>query len=167
MVPPVSGRVVQRNLHKQVVMAAVLAATVAGCASSQPSTTPNKRLATIPDRTPAGLVQRGELLYRANCQSCHGDARTGDGGLPGAPVHGPDGHTWHHSDGNLTDIIQNGSGEMGEMMRGMMGVPPETPRMPAWRGTLTDDDIAAILAFIKTGWTPEQRRFQQETPMMQ
>jgi mono/diheme cytochrome c family protein len=81
-------------------------------------------------------------------------------------VHGSTGHTWHHSDQNLTEIILDGSGEMGAMMRDMMGIPPETPRMPAWRGKLTDDDIAAILAYIKAGWTPEQRRFQAETPMM-
>jgi hypothetical protein len=86
--------------------------------------------------------------------------------LPGAPVHGPAGHTWHHSDRNLTEIILDDSGEMGEMMRGMLNIPPETPRMPAWRGKLTDADIAAVLAYIKAGWTPEERRFQVETPMM-
>ena len=105
-------------------------------------------------------------MYRANCQACHGDARTGEGALAGAPVHGSTGHTWHHSDRNLTEIIGDGSGEMGAMMRDMMRIPPETPRMPAWRGKLTDDDIAAILAYIKAGWTPEQRRLQAETPMM-
>src|SRR5262249_9094473 len=65
-------------------------------------------------------VAHGEELYRANCQACHGDARTVEGGLAGAPVHGPAGHTWHHSDRNLTEIIRDGSSEMGDMMRNMM-----------------------------------------------
>jgi mono/diheme cytochrome c family protein len=161
-----SGRAARLKLQTQVVVAAVLATALAGCAATQPSTAARQPLATTTNSTSADAVQRGEALYKANCLRCHGDARTGQGGLPGVPVHGPDGHTWHHSDRNLTDIILNGSGEMGEMMRKMMGVPPETPRMPAWRGTLTQAEIADILAYIKTGWTPEQRRFQQETPMM-
>jgi len=161
-----SGRAAQLQLQTQRVMAALLATALAGCAATQPRTSPGQPLAAATGATAADPVQRGGALYRANCLSCHGDARTGEGSLPGVPVHGPDGHTWHHSDRDLTEIILDGSGEMGEMMRKMMGVPAETPRMPAWRGTLSEDDIAAILAYIKTGWTPEQRRFQQETPMM-
>lgn len=111
-------------------------------------------------------LARGEELYRANCQSCHGDARTGAGALPGVPMHGPEGHTWHHSDRNLKEIILDGPGETGEMMRRMMGVPESTPRMPAWRGTLSEEEVDAILAYIKQGWTPQQRDFQQRIPMM-
>ena len=37
---------------------------------------------------------------------------------------------------------------------------------PPWKGTLSDDDIRAVIAYIKTFWTPEQRRLQQESPMM-
>ena len=105
-------------------------------------------------------VARGAVLYAAHCQVCHGD-REGAGGLPGAPVHGPDGHTWHHPDRWLIDVVLNGSGEMGDMMRRMMGIPPETPRMPAWRGTLSEDEVRAILALIKSWWTPEQRAIQE------
>ena len=149
------------SIQAQLPVAAALVLVLAGCASPQ---------ATLPGMTPSlaatDQLARGEVLYRADCQSCHGDARTGEGHLPGVPVHGPTGHTWHHSDRNLTEIILDGSGAMGEMMWRMMGTPAGTPGMPAWRGKLSEDDIAAILAYIKAGWTPEQRRFQQETPMM-
>lgn len=34
--------------------------------------------------------------------------------------------------------------------------------MPAFGGELSDEDIAAVLAFIKTWWTDEQCEFQAE-----
>ncbi len=162
--PPWRG---QARAHVQFAMAATFVVVLNGCSPpSQPVAESPPRPPVAESPAPADVVTQGEALYRANCQSCHGDAHTGEGGLPRAPVHGPDGHTWHHSDRNLMEMIQDGSGEMGEMMRGMLGVPPETPRMPAWRGKLSEDEIAAILAYIKAGWTPEQRRFQRETTMM-
>lgn len=129
-------------------------------------------------------IERGAALYASYCQTCHGD-RDGIGGQRGVPTHGTDGHTWHHSDRNLTETILNGSSgmadqmeedltemrrqvgdEIAEIMRKQMGLQDGAPRMPAWRGTLTDPDIEAILTYIRTFWTPEQRSFQQETPMM-
>jgi mono/diheme cytochrome c family protein len=76
------------------------------------------------------------------------------------PPHNSNGHTWHHPDCQLISIVLNGSGETGEMMRGMMDVPDSVPRMPAWKGTLTEEEVTAILAYIKTWWTEEQREFQ-------
>ncbi|MBI2316880.1 MAG: cytochrome c [Betaproteobacteria bacterium] len=129
-------------------------------------------------------VGRGSELYGAYCQTCHGDSR-GIGGQPGVPSHGPEGHTWHHSDRNLTETILNGSSlmaqqmeeeleemrrqvgdEIVDIMRKQMGLQDGAPRMPAWRGTLADEDIDAVLAYIRTFWTPEQQRAQQQTPMM-
>jgi mono/diheme cytochrome c family protein len=86
-------------------------------------------------------------------------------GIP--PRHNANGHTWHHSDRQLMDTILNGSGEMGEMMRQMLGAPQGTPRMPAFKATLTEEDIAAILAYIKTWWTEEQREWQAQVTRMQ
>lgn len=119
----------------------------------------------VPIPAPDPRVARGAELYLTYCQACHGD-RNGIGRIPAAPPHNQDGHTWHHSDRNLVDIILNGSGEMGDMMRGMMGVPEDAPRMPAWKATLSEDDVRAVLAFTKTWWTPEQRRMQEQSPMM-
>jgi hypothetical protein len=83
------------------------------------------------------------------------------------PRHNANGHTWHHSDRQLTDIVLNGPGEMGEMMRRMMGASPDTPRMPAFKGALTEADVAAILAYIKTWWTEEQRQWQARVSQTQ
>lgn len=143
-------------------LAPALVAPPVGCAPAQSrSTSPPSASVAADDQ-----LMRDEGLYRANCQACHGDALTGEGGLPGAPILGANGHTWHHLERNLTGIILDSSGAMGEM-RDRMDIRPDTPRMPAWRGKLSDEEIATILAYIAAGWSPEQQRFQHETPMMQ
>jgi mono/diheme cytochrome c family protein len=103
-------------------------------------------------------MQRGEELYNAYCASCHG-GRTGGRMMDFPPVHNANGHTWHHPDCQLREIIHNGGGEMGDMMRRMMGS-SDSPRMPAFADTLTDEEIDAILGYIKTWWTPQQRAMQ-------
>ena len=73
------------------------------------------------------------------------------------PPYNANGHTWHHPDCQMVDILLNGSDEMGDMMRRMMPAAEGTPRMPAFRRQLSPEDINAILAYIKTMWTPMQR----------
>ena len=77
------------------------------------------------------------------------------------PRQNANGHTWHHPDCQLKEVIKNGGDEMTSMMRRMM-VPPDAPRMPAFKDVLSDEDIDAILAFIKTWWTDQQRSFQAQ-----
>jgi mono/diheme cytochrome c family protein len=111
-------------------------------------------------RDPA-LVARGEQLYLEHCASCHGVELEGqpgwqrplpDGGLP-APPHDPDGHTWHHPDRLLFEITKFG---------GQALAPPEfKSNMPAFGQTLSDPEIWAVLAFIKSRW-PEEIRARQE-----
>jgi len=72
------------------------------------------------------------------------------------PPHDESGHTWHHPDHVLFAITRDGL------------VPPYAPRncssdMPALAGRLTDDEIWAVLAFIKAQWTsPRIRAARQE-----
>lgn len=139
---------------------AVVVLALGGCGRSTAEAPRGTPLATP---VPYKVIAQGSQLYATNCQVCHGD-KDGVGGLPPAPSHGNDGHTWMHSDRNLTDIILNGPGEMGEMMR--QGVPEDAPRMPAWKGKLSEEEIRAILAYIKTFWSPERRRMQEQSPMM-
>lgn len=117
----------------------------------------------------AALVQRGETLYQASCQSCHGGA-TGGSMMDIPPRHNQVGHTWHHPDCQLTRFILDGTGNLAEMqpmMRGMMRVPADTPQMPKWRGILSEDEVSAILSYIKTWWTPGQRAAQAEVTRLQ
>ena len=69
--------------------------------------------------------------------------------MAGAPIHGPSGHTWHHADSQLVDIVL---GRLSYLAR----------TMPSYEATLSEKDVLAILAYLKTNWPPEQRAFQEE-----
>ena len=97
-------------------------------------------------------VERGQQVYAANCAACHGidlegqpnwRTRNVNGRLP-APPHDASGHTWHHDDQTLFDLTKFGLSKV-------VGSPIETD-MPAYEGQLSDDDIWAVLFFIKSRW---------------
>jgi mono/diheme cytochrome c family protein len=106
-------------------------------------------------------VTRGRNVYVAQCARCHGanlegqpnwQERLANGRLP-APPHDASGHTWHHADGQLFGIVKH-------------GLAPYAPAgyqsdMPAFDGKLSDDQIAAVLAYIKSKWPPDIRARQE------
>lgn len=94
-----------------------------------------------------GDPRTGEAIYNLQCLQCHGGP-DGDVRVPGAPPHNGEGHTWHHSDKSLISIILKGSNVGGVM--------------PAFEGQLTEEQVAAVLAYIKTMWSDEQRASQAE-----
>ena len=100
-------------------------------------------------------VALGARLYEEHCASCHGADLQGepdwrvpdaDGYLP-APPHDATGHTWHHPDALLIDITTRGTEAV--VGRGYQS------RMPAFGEVLSDAEIAATLAYIKSTWPPE------------
>ncbi len=92
--------------------------------------------------------------YAANCMSCHGGAAGGTiSDLP--PVHNANGHTWHHGDCVIAEIIRDGSGPR-------PGLPTDVPTMPAF-DQLTDDQVDALIDHLRDWWTPEQRQAQRQT----
>jgi mono/diheme cytochrome c family protein len=107
-------------------------------------------------------VALGRTLYAANCASCHGATLEGapnwqqplaDGTMP-APPHDQTGHTWHHNDESLFTTVKYG---------GQATSPPGyVNRMPAFGGTLSDEEIHAVLAFIKSTWPLEIQQAQQQ-----
>ncbi|MER3397570.1 MAG: cytochrome C [Chloroflexota bacterium] len=110
-------------------------------------------------------LRRGQELYNRYCLGCHGGP-TGGSMLDYPPRHNASGHTWHHPDCQLKEIIKNGGDEMTAMMRRMMA-PADAPKMPAFKDTLSDADIEALLAFIKSWWTEDQRRHQAQVTRAQ
>jgi mono/diheme cytochrome c family protein len=112
------------------------------------------------DPDDAEQVQRGLGIYGAQCARCHGanlegqsnwQERLANGRLP-APPHDASGHTWHHPDGALFGITKNGLGPYAP--------PGYESDMPAFAGILSDDEIAAVLAYIKSRWPEDIRRRQ-------
>ena len=109
------------------------------------------------------VVQAGEKIYQAQCASCHGrylegqpDWRTRDanGFLP-APPHDATGHTWHHADDLLFEITKYGPSVV-------INDDSYKTIMPAYQNILSDEDIVAVLSFIKNTWPEEQRSWQEE-----
>lgn len=112
-------------------------------------------LAACADSGPdPAVIERGAALYEASCVRCHGGA---DGGtisdIP--PRHNAEGHTWHHPDCLLTEIVRDGL----PTRPGAAGTDRE---MPAFGDELDEAEIEAILAYVKTWWTDEQRASQEE-----
>ena len=89
----------------------------------------------------------GERLFQANCATCHGARAEGDpnwrqrdisGHFPPPPLNGS-GHSWHHSAEVLTEVIRNGR-------------PKGPSNMPAWKGKLSEAEMAAIVAWFQSLW---------------
>ncbi len=114
------------------------------------------------DPTDAAQVALGRTVYEAQCASCHGTrlegqanwrVRRADGKLP-APPHDATGHTWHHPDKLLFRITKYGPGAVAQQA----GYRTD---MPAYDDALTDREIWAVLAYIKSRW-PAAIRARQE-----
>jgi mono/diheme cytochrome c family protein len=108
------------------------------------------------------VLSRGKALYDLHCSACHGAKLEGqpnwreplaNGKLP-APPHDASGHTWHHSDRLLFNITKNGIEPY--------AAPGYKSDMPAFRGRLSDEDISAVIAYIKSTWPEENRKLQAE-----
>lgn len=112
-------------------------------------------------------VALGETIYKTNCAFCHGvrlegqpdwKSRLPDGTMP-APPHDDTGHTWHHPDQQLFDYTKLGGGAVVP--------PPFESGMPGFGESLSDEEIWAVLAFIKSRWSLRNREFQQQRSLQQ
>lgn len=106
-------------------------------------------------------LERGAALYAEHCAACHGPELEGQpdwrsplpsGRLP-APPHDASGHTWHHADAVLFRIVKEGTAAV-------VGGGYESD-MPGFGDLLSDAEIRAVLAYIKSSW-PERQRTHQE-----
>jgi len=134
------------SVRAALALAAILA--LAGCGQA-PAGFDDARA----DPGDAARVALGQRVYAQHCATCHGAKLEGqadwrqrlpNGRMP-APPHDESGHTWHHADALLFAITQQGL------------VPPHAPAgyesdMPAFGQTLSDEEIWAVLAYIKSHW---------------
>lgn len=108
------------------------------------------------------MVALGRGVYHQYCAGCHGangegtadwDTPNVAGELP-APPHDSTGHTWKHSDRMLYHIV----------LQGWRDPFNKTERltMPAFQGVLSPAEARAVITYLKTLWSAEQRRFQAQ-----
>ncbi len=102
--------------------------------------------------TDTAAVARGAQVYEGYCATCHGARlqgqdnwrkRDAEGYLP-APPHDDSGHTWHHSDDQLLALTWHGTAQL-------VGGGYKS-HMPGFKDTLSQDDVLAVLAYIKSTW---------------
>ena len=107
-------------------------------------------------------ISQGNALYDVNCAKCHGKNLEGqpnwrmplpNGRLP-APPHDESGHTWHHTDSAIAGITKLG-------LKPFAGDNYESD-MPAFGTILSDEEIEAISAYIKSTWPERERAYQQQ-----
>ena len=101
------------------------------------------------------VIAEGRALYAGHCAACHGADLEGEpdwrepkpsGRMP-APPHDETGHTWHHPDEQLLALTKHG-------VAAVVGGGYESD-MPGFGGVLSDAEILAVLAFIKSTWSAE------------
>lgn len=136
--------------------AAILVALGLGVLFWYSTTAPNR-----PDLYDPELVAQGETLYAQYCASCHGvnlggepnwRERKPDGTFP-APPHDETGHTWHHGDEYLFLYTNLGGAALAN---GRF-----QSAMPGFGEQLSDHQIWAIIAYIKSQWPPQIRDAQE------
>jgi mono/diheme cytochrome c family protein len=111
-------------------------------------------------RDDATTIALGRDLYAERCAACHGAHLEGQAGWQTvardgkvlAPPQDETGHTWHHTHGELFRLVKFSVAD----------VAPDgyVSDMPAFGDTLSDDQIRAVLAYIKSRWPRDIRAYQ-------
>ena len=130
-------------------------------ATSTPFVPPTVTVPPRPTLDPS-LVAAGEEIYVEHCAECHGVALEGEAGWQDlnedgsyrAPAHDATGHTWHHDDTRLIQIVKLG----GARVAPDVGV----SNMPTYANILSDNEVLAVLSYIKSSWPPEVQQVQWE-----
>ena len=146
----------QHRSRHTIAILGVAAILLAGCGATSVANSLDDGSAVLaPDDLPEldpMRIRQGADLYAAFCSSCHGIDLAGasDWKLPNPdgsykpPPQDSTGHTWHHSDRVLVDLISNGS-EFAQS------------RMPEFGDALSRTEILAILDYFRSNWGPDER----------
>jgi mono/diheme cytochrome c family protein len=140
--------------------AGLAAAITAGFAAGAVATTASPPASHFADADDAALVTRGHVVYRNFCSMCHGRHMEGQALWQAddadrwrrAPALAKSGHAWRRSDEDLFHITKFGR------YASISATAPSA--MPGFARDLTDDDILAVVAAIKSRWPTPLRVIQ-------
>jgi mono/diheme cytochrome c family protein len=125
-------------LNRRTFLVVLLLAFFSGGVSAETGQPPDPKAVTL-----------GKPLYETYCQVCHKKNGVGQKPVPWGirhPDHVPamplneTSHAWHHSDEQLAETILNG-------LR-------RTKVMPAFKGTISEQEAQQIVAYLKSLWSP-------------
>lgn len=148
-------------------LAEALQQVLAAASGQRVSATASATLPPLPTLD-ASEIALGRQVYLGHCAVCHGQNTEGqpnwkqpdaNGNMP-APPHDDTGHTWHHADGLLYEIIRDG-------FRDPLKPPDSSLTMPAFGDKLNDAEIRAVIAYFKSLWSEQSRLFQWQVTQQQ
>ena len=124
---------------------------------------------TMGDPDDPEQVLVGEAVYSRDCARCHGDDLSGEFGWlkketevdlseteinamlesldDVAPAHDSSGKTWRHNDETLFSIIKDGPA---------IALSKDDSRMPGFEDRLIDEEIWAVVAYLKSHWQEDR-----------
>ena len=151
------------NTAKQLMTSTVAIAMLSCLLSIMTGTTiaHSKQHISLPYKDRAA-IKLGQTIYKDNCASCHGISLEGQIGwqteiVDGrrlAPPHDETGHTWHHPAELLYNMTKYGFEEM---------LGKKYPNnMPVYGDILSDGELLAVLAYIKSTWPEKIKAIHNE-----
>lgn len=156
-----------KSLHKSFYLILLLAFSVAGISVFALNSEASLKKGALFDPKDIEITKLGKAIYNENCASCHGVNLEGQSnwkrpnsqGMLPAPPHDNTGHTWHHTDDLLFGITKYGLAEFS-------GLKNHKTDMPIYKDILTDEEIIAVLSYIKSTWPQDiQLRHDQMNTM--
>ncbi|HRQ38088.1 MAG TPA: c-type cytochrome [Chloroflexota bacterium] len=147
-----------------VILSVLFAAACQPVAGSSSNLGADTAVPPLPTLAPA-QIRRGETVYEQQCASCHGFNLEGqpdwkmqnDDGSFRAPPHDASGHTWHHGDRTLLDAVRLGGARLQPM--NVVSV------MPAYGELLSEEEMTAVLVYIKSTWPKDLQLYQWEATL--
>lgn len=120
---------------------------------------PKEAIPTVdPTDTRMALAQDNYNSYCAHCHGYGGEGqpqdtaiRTRELGYSVVPAHDASGHTWEHPDQLLFEAIKYG-----------IESPLHLYPMSAYGDRMSDDEIFAVVDYLKRWWTDEQQAWQAQ-----
>ena len=100
------------------------------------------------------MIARGKIIYESYCVSCHQVNLVGaenwkgldeDGHRKAPPLNGA-GHTWHHDDATLHNIIKYG---LAKIVKNYDG------KMIGFGDKINNKQVDSVLSYIKSHWEDE------------